>query len=162
MHIPHTLNLYTKHVYIHIWGRILCANRNDCTCCFVHIRFSTFSTTCCRSDSVISVRWKRPREADSRTVSVSCAAAAGRLNETDWQWRAGGGRQTVSHYERVPAQRSALLKKYIRQPHVRDFACWDLRWLSAVTVHRFHHNQEAVRWKAAIAVMTDLNVKFPI
>lgn len=45
------------------------------------------------------------------------------VKRTDWQWRAGGGRQTVSHYERVPAQRSALLKKYIRQPHVRDFAC---------------------------------------
>lgn len=57
--------------------------------------------------------------ADGRTVSLSCVAT-GRFRWTDWQCCAGRGWQTLSHYERVPAQCSALLKKYTKRPHVRD------------------------------------------
>lgn len=63
--------------------------------------------------AVISARWPRRHAADGGTVSFSCTAT-GRFKWTDWQCCAGRGWETLSHYERVPAQCSALLKKYTK------------------------------------------------
>lgn len=86
-----------------------CTDRDHCTCCLYTLISHCFPAVFVHA--VISVRWARLHVADGSTVSLSCEAT-GRVKWVDWQCCAGRGWETLSHYERVPAQCSALLKKY--------------------------------------------------
>lgn len=90
----------TNYTHMHTYQDM---NRND----FARIDFS-IPYTSVFAGAVMSVRRARLRVADGRAVSLSCVAT-GRLKEMDL-----AGWQTSSHYERVPAQCSALLKKYTK------------------------------------------------